>query len=208
MKKIPKTSTVVTMTVVLLLMANLCFCQIKYGLQESLTISNVNIKNNANIKTSAVFGYALNVHMALKGEDDIGISIEPGFMMKGCIMDHNTNIDNIRVKLGYLSVPVLMNWYINDHFILSSGTEFGYLLIARYKNNDGVTNVWSNYNKPEVSVILGLAYRFIDKVDVALRTSKGLTTSMVEKIIGTNENSYTSKSYNRYPLQLILRYKL
>ena len=207
MRKIPKTSAAITLTIILLLMANLCFCQIKYGLQESLTISTVNIQNNEYVNASPVLGYNLSGYIVFKNQSGLGLSVEPGFTMKGCNRSYGVN-NNFRTKLGYLNVPVLINGYITDNFIVSTGLEMGYMLVSRYKTVDGTTKVKSIYNKPEVSVLVGLTYKMASSFDIGLRTGRGLTTSRVEQITDSNANAHISKSYNRCLMQLIIRYKL
>ena len=114
-----------------------------------------------------------------------------------------------QLRLNYIQLPLLAEFYITKKLFLSVGPEFAYLMSAKVNNDGNKTDVSNGYNpKFEISGMAAINYAIFPRVDIALRYSHGFTT--------TSEISFTdihgqpcgeAKEKNQY-LQLMVRARI
>lgn len=63
-----------------------------------------------------------------------------------------------QVKLGYINVPVLVQYMFNNGFRLEAGPQVGFLLSAKSETNDVKTDIQDNFSNIDVSIGAGLGY--------------------------------------------------
>lgn len=63
-----------------------------------------------------------------------------------------------QVKLGYINVPVLVQYMFDNGFRLEAGPQVGFLLSAKSQTNDVKTDIQDNFSNIDVSIGAGLGY--------------------------------------------------
>ena len=189
---------------------------IKFGVLAGLDVAKAHMTNIPDIAKDAtayypMISFNINGYAGYKSAGFWGLSVEPGFIQKGGVVqyDKDSQDDDVRFQLFYAQLPILADFYITDKFFASIGPEFAYLINAKAKSKDHSNDIWSFYdNYFEISGLIGLNYNIIEKVDIGLRYSHGITYT--RKITWTDENGKPlgeSKEYNQY-FQLIVRFKI
>ena len=154
--------------------------------------------------------FNVNAFVAYKTSERWGVSVEPGFIQKGFSLpvETGTTQGDAKIRLNYIQLPVLAEFYATQKLYFSVGPEFAYLLNARYKMQEktDITDIYDN--RFEVSGLAGVNYNIYQNFDIGLRYSRGLTKTT--GIIFTNsagEYAGESKEFNQY-LQFIVKFKL
>jgi len=198
----------------LLVISNLtAFSQnFKFGLVAGFDIANAHLTNKPdgfgdNQVYYPMIAYNFNGYIGYKKTESWGLSIEPGFIQKGG--RQKSSDDYIRFNLNYIQLPVLFDYYIADKFYVSIGPELSYMMNAKVKSKDNSNDITDLYDRRfELSGLVGINYRIIDKLDIGLRYNHGLTYT--SKITWTNEFGESVgelKDYNQY-FQLIVKWKI
>lgn len=204
------TKKTIFFTIGLIVISNLTgFSQnFKFGLVAGFDIANAHLTNKPygfgdNQVYYPMIAYNFNGYIGYKKSEVWGLSIEPGFIQKGG--RQKSSDDYIRFNLNYLQLPILFDYYVVDKFYISIGPELSYLINAKVKSND-ITDLYDR--RFELSCLVGINYKIIDKLDIGLRYNHGLTYT--SKITWTNEFGESigvSKDFNQY-LQLVLKLKI
>lgn len=99
------------------------------------------------------------------------------------------------LKLEYINVPVLANYYVAPGFAIKAGVQAGFMTKAK---SDGA-DLKEFYNKVDFSIPVGISYEFSDFV-IDARYNFGLSK------IGKKE--YTDTSNKNSVIMLTLGYKI
>lgn len=208
------TKKTIFFTICLIVILNLtAFSQnLKLGFVAGFDVANAQLINRPDgIGNNQVYypmiAYNFNGYVGYKKSDLWGLSIEPGFIQKGG--RQKSSNDYIRFNLNYIQLPILFDYYFVDKFYISIGPELSYLINAKVKSKDSSNDITDLYdNRFELSGLVGINYKIIDKLDIGLRYNHGLTYT--SKITWTNANGTSlgeSKEYNQY-FQLVVKLKI
>ena len=63
-----------------------------------------------------------------------------------------------KLNLGYLNVPVLIQYMFGDGFRIEAGPQIGFLLNAKYSETGTSSDVKDNYKKTNFSIPAGVGY--------------------------------------------------
>lgn len=189
---------------------------IRFGFLTGLVGNNANVPDKIEVyKHYRVFyplyGFSINGFIEYKISEKLGITAEPGFIRKGGIgfneVSHYTS--DINMKLHYLQLPILANFYFTDKFFVSAGPEFAGMINS--KENLPPRGSGLNYFKEnafEVSGLIGLNYSISMKVGIGVRYNHGFTKiATITWTDGYGPVIGESNVYNQY-FQFILRLNL
>ncbi|MBP7508542.1 MAG: PorT family protein [Prolixibacteraceae bacterium] len=184
----------------------------KFGLIAGLDIANAHLTNKPegfgdNQVYYPMIAYNFNGYIGYKKSELWGLSIEPGFIQKGG--RQKSSDDYIRFNLNYLQLPILFDYYIVDKFYVSIGPELSYMINAKAKSKDNSNDITDLYDRRfELSGLVGINYRIIDKLDIGLRYNHGFTyTSKITWTDKFGESIGESKDYNQH-FQLFVKLKI
>lgn len=118
-----------------------------------------NLKMKLGLVAGAEFGYNMSEQFALTA----GLL----YTMQGAGNDKNSDYN---LKLDYLNIPVLANYYVAPGFAIKAGLQPGFLMSAKMDGHD----IKDGYSKFDLSIPLGLSYEFNDFV-IDGRYNLGLT---------------------------------
>jgi len=82
---------------------------------------------------------------------------------------------NAKLKLGYINVPVLAQYMVNDGFRLQTGPQFGFLVSAKQKVGDIEIDIDDTFNSVDISWAIGAGYLFSSGVGIDARYNIGLS---------------------------------
>jgi len=98
--------------------------------------------------------------------DNLGVSAGVMFSMQGAKADGSDR----KLKMNYLNIPILANYYVWQGLAVKAGVQPGFLLSA--KNDDA--DIKSDCKKLDLSIPVGLSYE-ISKFVIDARYNIGLT---------------------------------
>lgn len=200
----------------LILSSNADAQDFKFGLVSGLDISNSRVTYNPNIEGFSrnydpITSFNANGYIGYKNSRNWGISAEPGFIQKGRLMqkDNGVRMEDIKFKLNYIQLPILMDIYLSEKIFFSIGPEFAYMINAKLKSKESSNDMTYFYdNRYEISGMVGVNYNISKNFDFGLRYNHGLTC--IKKTNYTFLGIYQQvemKEYNQY-FQFILRFKV
>lgn len=82
---------------------------------------------------------------------------------------------NGKLKLGYINVPILAQYMVNNGFRLQTGPQIGFLVSAEREIGDLHVDVDDAYNSTDISWVFGAGYIFSSGVGIDLRYNLGLS---------------------------------
>lgn len=212
--KVPKVLLITGLS--LLIGCKLQAKQVHFGFSTSLIVSNARIANKIDIYRDyrvfyPLYGFNLEGFAEYKLSNRWRIQSGLGYLKKGGIVrfgvNHYTNI--IDMKLDYLQMPLLANYYITDRFFVSMGFELAYLISSENKlPYPGTGLVQFRDNAFEISGLAGVNYWISKKLGVGIRYNHGITKiSVMQWTDGYGPVIGQSNVYNQY-FQLLFKIKI
>ena|SRR5205809_1604036 len=82
----------------------------------------------------------------------------------------------VKANLGYLNLPVLLQYMTGNGFRLQTGPQLGFLLSAKYKTGEIENNIKDNYHSADFGWAFGASYQFPGTgVGIDARYNLGIT---------------------------------
>jgi hypothetical protein len=156
-----------------------------------------------------IASYNLNGFLSFRNKSFWGFSVEPGIIRKGWNQSSSGLNEKIKIRLNYLQIPILSDFYLSDRFYVSIGPEINYLINAKNKYGSDTQDIVKYTNRFELSGMIGISYKINEIISTSIRYSHGLT-EISDDIIWTNteiENPEDSKEFNQY-LQILIKMRL
>jgi len=71
-------------------------------------------------------------------------------------------VENVNTNyiLDYVNVPVMFQYMFDNGFRLQAGPQVGFLINARSKNNNNITNIKGDFNPVDFGLSIGASYIF------------------------------------------------
>ena len=161
--------------------------QISIAPTVGLNISSVTDWNDTKAKAGLAVGAVAEYGVAEK----VGVSAGLMFSMQGCGFK---DVDD-KIKLNYLNIPILANYYVYKGLAVKAGVQPGFLLSA--KNGD--EDIKDNMKKFDFSIPVGVSYEYMNIV-LDARYNIGLTKG--------NKNGDKSNKNSVFQITLGYKYKL
>ncbi|MDD2632634.1 MAG: porin family protein [Bacteroidales bacterium] len=203
-----------SMLCLLFIAINIQAQEFNFGLSAGVDVTNVRLSNSCtyySVQYDPMIAFNLNAFAAYRSAGFWGITAEPGFIRKGAVMSVAYNLEKheTHLRLNYIQLPVLADFYITKKLSLSVGPEFAYLLSAKVHYDGNNTDISDGYDpKFEVSGMAAINYTILPRIDIALRYSHGFTTiSEMEFTNEMGEPTGEAKEKSQY-LQLMVRARI
>lgn len=147
----------------------------EFGIKGGLNISNQTLSAS---KTGIHIGGFINYPM---NADKFSIQPEVLFSMKG------SREEGVKENFNYLTVPVMVQYSINDKVYAEAGPELGFLLSATATDKSGSEDIMSDdLNRIDFGLAIGLGYRFQPNISATARYTSGLSSITKEAGIKNN----------------------
>ncbi|MBL7740610.1 MAG: PorT family protein [Chitinophagaceae bacterium] len=129
--------------------------QTSFGIRAGFNASSVGIEDGAdyNSKTGIHLGGLAHIHIT----DHFAFQPELIFSAQGGKDDDN---DEIRLKLNYVNIPLLVQYMTRDGFRLQTGPQLGFLASAKSKVGDVEVDIKDDLESTELAWVFGAGYLF------------------------------------------------
>lgn len=170
----------------------LSFAQFSFGLEAGVNLSNIHIKEPADINVELDEGYQYKpgfdagVFAAWQTGEHFRLQSGLLYSRKGTSVDVNTDQQNNEFDLHYLTVPLLAKYQVLRPLWLSGGVDVGYLIssVATYPHDKvDITEIWT---RGDFGVRMGVTWQVADRLQVNLDYRHGLTN--IGSVIYTDVN--------------------
>lgn len=161
-----------------------------FGPKIGLNISTITDSHAESWRTGANVGMFAEYHK----NDFIGFQGELMFSMMGANYG-NSN----KIRLNYISIPLLVKLYIWDNFSLDLGPQIGFKVYDKIKMVDSEFSNSDMFHPVELSFVVGIGYEFDMGLTAAFRYIPGLTNAL--------NSDYTDHNSKNQLFQLSLGWK-
>lgn len=125
-----------------------------FGIKGGMNASSLNSDpNNSDLQTKIGFNAGLLAHIH-GAHAQWAVQPEIYYSAEGAKLKSN----DTKINLGFLNVPVLVQYMFDNGFRIEAGPQIGFLLNAKNKVNSTSTDVKDGYNSTNFSIPVGLGY--------------------------------------------------
>jgi len=125
-----------------------------FGIKGGMNASSLNYEGNSDMQTKIGFNAGVLAHIHT-GNEFWAFQPEAYYSSEGAKSKSNSNV---KTDLGYLNVPVLVQYMFNNGFRLEAGPQVGFLMSAKSKVNDNSTDIKNSMQSAVFSIPAGIGY--------------------------------------------------
>lgn len=125
-----------------------------FGIKGGMNASSLNFEGNSDMQTKIGFNAGVLAHIHT-GNEFWAFQPEAYYSSEGAKSKSNSNVST---TLGYINVPVLVQYMFNNGFRLEAGPQVGFLMSAKNKINDNSTDIKDNLKSAVFSIPAGIGY--------------------------------------------------
>jgi hypothetical protein len=125
-----------------------------FGIKGGMNASSLNFEGNSDMQTKIGFNAGILAHIHT-GNEFWAFQPEAYYSSEGAKSKSNSNVST---NLGYINVPVLVQYMFNNGFRLEAGPQVGFLISAKNKVNDNSTDIKDNLQSAVFSIPAGVGY--------------------------------------------------
>lgn len=172
---------VVLLAAVLAMSASAAFAQhFEWGVKAGLNLAKQTKFDGVKMRVGlhvGVFGeYVISDFWGVQGEllySQMGSKREYEIDDLHGMTNRESSTNDFLYKNNYIVLPILAKLYVWNKLSVDLGPQFGYMISAK----EGSFNYYKEFveTKFDVSVAMGLSYKFFGKLDVSARYNLGLT---------------------------------
>ena len=143
---------------------------LKFGVKGGINYANMTGGDIAGYNDfKAITSYHLGILTEIKLTDNLAVQPELIYSTQGA--EYENAVDDIKNELGYLAVPVLAKFYLNDGktFSLEAGPQASFLVSERNEVELNDTNTF------DFALVGGLEYKLTQNIFIQGRYNLGLT---------------------------------
>lgn len=169
---------------------------VNFGVKGGLNFYNIKNENNSkyDTKTGIHLGVLGHIHL------DRSIAIQPELVYSSQGAKYTTAGIDYKLKLGYINLPVMLQYMFKNGFRLEAGPQVGFLISAKSVANNNSSDVKSSFKPIDFGVGLGAGYiKPSSGLGVGLRYNVGLSN--------INNNGPVKSSNNGFQVSLFYQLK-
>ncbi len=179
------------------------YSQYQYGFKFGINSNTQRYSSDLDVFNNTM-GYMNAYHIGLVGEYNLnsrfGIAGELLYEIKGTHCNKTEFYPGYTHKLSYLALPVLFDYSVAKSLVFQAGVEAGYLLKTQdnFKDANGFLDDINQFNRLEISGIVGAKYNLPANVYLSIRYLHGITPFNTTETRNEDGNSAKeAKSFNR-----------
>lgn len=168
------------------------FAQVKFGAKAGMNLSNVDFSAEGwDVSPDSKAGIAAGAFVRFELLENFALQPELLYSSKGTKIDESGTGYNYssKIKLGYLSIPVIAKYYVNSGFNLQAGPQFDFLLSAKDEweesedgyNESGEDDIKDDMKGLDFGLAFGLGYDHDSGFGIDARYMLGLSELMDNK---------------------------
>lgn len=169
---------------------------VNFGVKGGLNFYNISNDNSSkyDMKTGIHLGVLGHIHL------DKSIAVQPELVYSSQGAKYTAGGIDYKLKLGYINLPVMLQYMFNNGFRLEAGPQVGFLVSAKTEGDNKTVDVKSGYKTVEFGVGLGAGYiKPSTGLGVGLRYNAGLSN--------INENTSLKTTNGGFQLSLFYQFK-
>ncbi|MBC7687314.1 MAG: PorT family protein [Aquabacterium sp.] len=157
--------------------------KVNIGIKGGVNLTNIYTENSTKLDDKVGFNAGLLGHIHLTRE--IALQPEITYSLQGAKFPNT----GAKLNLGYINVPILVQYMFDNGFRLQAGPQLGFLTTAKIKNASATEDIKSNYKPVDFGLSAGIGY---------VQPSSGLGLDLRYNLgISDITKSNLSKSANR-----------
>ena len=125
-----------------------------FGIKGGLNASSLNSANNSDMQTKIGFNAGLLAHIHSL-HSSWAIQPEIYYSDEGAKSKAN---NNAKVNLGFINVPVLIQYMFDNGFRIEAGPQLNLLMSAKQKAENSTTDIKKQLNTADFSIPVGVGY--------------------------------------------------
>jgi outer membrane protein with beta-barrel domain len=126
-----------------------------FGIKGGMNASSLNSSpSNSDMQSKIGFNVGLLAHIHT-GNEFWAFQPEAYYSSEGAKSKAN---NDIKLNLGYVNVPVLIQYMFNNGFRLEAGPQVGFLISAKEKAGNNSTDIKKDLNSAVFSIPAGIGY--------------------------------------------------
>ncbi len=130
--------------------------KVHFGLKAGMNASSLTNMGPSETKIGFNAGVLAHIHTNNK---NWGIQPELIYSVEGAKTPLLGGNNKSNLNLGYLNVPILVQYMFDNGFRLEAGPQFGFLMSAKSKVSGGSNNdVKGSFNNTNISIPVGVGY--------------------------------------------------
>ena len=158
---------------------------VNIGIKGGLNIYNINNSNGVKYDNLLGFNLGLIGHIHLAKQ----LALQPELVYSAQGAKFTSSGVESKIQLGYINVPLLLQYMFDNGFRLQAGPQVGFLVNAKIKKPNSTIDVKNSYKKVDVGLGAGIGY-------VNPATNFGIDARYNLGLSNINENT-SAKSTNR-----------
>lgn len=167
---------------------------VNIGIKGGLNFYNINNDNSStyDAKTGIHLGLLGHIHL------DRSIAVQPELVYSSQGAKYTLGNTDFKLNLGYINLPVMLQYMFDNGFRLEAGPQLGFLISAKSEANNSSIDVKSNFKTIDFAVGLGAGY---------IKPSTGLGAGLRYNVGLSNINNNSSVNSTNTGFQLSLFYQ-
>lgn len=161
----------ITLTATLLLATATTAQNINLGLKGGLNVYNINNDNNSEYDSKVGFHAGLIGHIHLTRQ--FAVQPELVYSLQGAKYT-NGGVES-KLNLGYINIPVLLQYMFDNGFRLQAGPQVGFMLNAKTEIDDVKTDVKDAFKTVDLGLGFGAGYVTTSGFGIDARYNLGLS---------------------------------
>ena len=125
-----------------------------FGIKGGLNLYNIHNDNGANYDTRTSFNLGLLAHIHLNKQ----WALQPELVYSGQGAKYTTAGDETTLKLGYINLPVMLQYMFDNGFRLEAGPQVGFLTGAKAVTGKTSVDVKDNLTTADFGLGFGVGY--------------------------------------------------
>jgi len=171
---------------------NYISAQTKIGLKGGLGFANAKYTYGTSTTTyNSIVTPNFGLTLDFKGSESF--NIQSGLMYNGMGGKYSYDGGSTRTHLNYLSIPLLAKFKFGEGFHGYAGPQLSFLLSAKYKDEDGTTDIKSELKGSGVFGLFGLGYSLNDKFGLYGEYSAGISNLAKES---TGDDKWRANAFS------------
>jgi hypothetical protein len=165
------------------------------GIKGGLNLYN--IQNDNNVKYDMKTGF----HLGLLGHIHIdrSIAVQPELVYSSQGAKYTVSGTEYKLNLGYINLPVMLQYMFNNGFRLEAGPQVGFLISAKSEANNASIDVKDNLKTIDFGVGLGAGY-------IKPSTGLGFGVRYNAGLSNINENTTVKSTNSGFQLSVFYQF--
>ena len=127
---------------------------VNFGIKAGLNLYNIHSDNSSAYDTKAGLHVGLLGHIHLNKQ----WAVQPELLFSGQGAKYTVNKTSTKLNLGYINVPVMLQYMFDNGFRIEAGPQLGFLVSAKAKANGNSTDVKDNIKTVDFALGFGIGY--------------------------------------------------